>query len=361
MMISNVAGDIQKILHQLPQESLDLARLAHQPKLKERVEKIVEVHPLRQRILDELFGSGPLEKLLSDEEITEIIVNGHDSIWFEKHGEFRPLADHFLSPFTLSQFISRICSEAKMKLDLSQPFADGSWKGLRVHLAQAPLSEQSFTVCLRRHPKSSWRLFEFLENGFCTRDEADVLKSLIETRANFLVVGPTGSGKTSLLSALLNELPDNERLVVIEDTPEIKLPNKFSTRLVTRLDDHGVLKNFNQSDLVKQSLRMRPSRLVVGEVRGPEAKDLLLALSTGHSGSLGSLHASCARQALLRLEMLVQMGAPLWSLDTVRNLILLSLQFIVVVEMKNRRRRLEGVYKLSALEKFGFLLEKIDC
>jgi pilus assembly protein CpaF len=363
-MTSELRDDLNDLLKKLPAEiNLDLAgaasRFSSEPSLKKKVEGLVEAHPSRERILGELFGTGPLAPLLEDETITEIIVNGFSSIYFERDGAFYKHDDHFLSAFTLSQFIQFLCSEAKIRLDLNHPFADGFWRGLRVHIAQAPLVSASHTLCLRRHPKKSWRLSDFAERGWAEASQIDKLQSLLRDRTNLLIVGPTGSGKTSLISALLSEIPQTERAVVIEDTPEIHLPNAISTKLLTRADNQGILKDFSQTDLVKQSLRMRPERLVIGEVRGGEARDLLLALSTGHTGSLGSLHANSAKQALLRLEMLIQMGAPAWSQETIRQLILLGLGALVVVEIKDGKRKLEGIYKICSLEKIGFLLEKI--
>jgi len=364
MTISSLRADMEGLLARLPSEiHLDLRdgshRFSREPSIREKVVDLLGDNPERERILQELFGCGPLTPLLENPLVTEIIVNGHDSIWYEENGQFFPLTDHFLSPFTLSQFVQLICLEARLRLDLNQPFADGCWRGFRVHLAQSPLVHVPHTLCLRKHPRASWRLDQLVDQGWAERSDLALLRQLIDERKNMLIIGPTGSGKTSVLSALLAEVPATERVVIIEDTSEIHPPNAFCTKLLTRVDSQGILRNFDQSELVRQSLRMRPSRLVVGEVRGPEAKDLLLALSTGHSGSLGTLHAFSARQALLRLEMLVQMGAPDWSLDTVRQLIRLSLQVVVVVSQQDGRRYLEGIHKICALEKVGFLLEKM--
>ena len=199
-----------------------------------------------------------------------------------------------------------------------------------------------------------------MERNWASSDDMAVLRRLLGERANLLVAGPTGTGKTSLLSALLAELPREERVVIVEDTDEIRVPNEASTKLLTRIDaQRNIAQSLNKRRwFAKKLARMRPQRLVVGEVRGNEAKDLLLALSTGHSGSFGSIHASSARQALLRLEMLVQMGAPDWSLETIRQLIYLSLHALIVVKLESGTRRLDGVYRISTLEKCGFLLEK---
>jgi pilus assembly protein CpaF len=173
------------------------------------------------------------------------------------------------------------------------------------------------------------------------------------------LIGPTGSGKTAVLNACLAEISKDERVVILEDTDELRCANPLSTKLLSRWDSQKILSEVTLSDLVRLSLRLRPDRLVMGEVRGPEAKDLLMALSTGHRGSLATLHAETAQQALLRLEMLIQLGAPQWSLQAVRQLIHLSLDVIVVLKMEGRRRRLHGMWRLSSLETFGFTLEPI--
>lgn len=359
-----VREEIDRLLEKLPGEvHLDLSeaavRLKGEPLLKQKIENLLTGHHNGERILQELFGCGPLTPLLTDEAVTEIIVNGPNAIWFERDGRFFRHEDHFHSSFTLSQFVQLICLESRLRIDLNQPFSDGLWRGLRVHLAQAPLADRAFSICLRRHPANTWTLATLAEVEWATSEEIELLRRLLRERWNLMVIGPTGAGKTSVLAALLADLPANERVIVIEDTDEIHVPNEASLKLLTRVDSQRILRDFDASDLVRQSLRMRPARLVLGEVRGGEAKDLLLALSTGHSGSLGSLHAATAKQALLRLEMLVQMGAPQWRYETVRQLIHASLHALVVVEIKNGRRRLEGVYQICALEKIGFLLEKM--
>lgn len=363
-MICDLRKDLESLLERIPAEMrLDLSetteRFQGDVTVKKRMEDLLKIHPERDRILEELFGCGPLQKLLDDENVTEIIVNGPDAIWFETAGRFHRHDDVFLSPFTLSQFVQKICMESRLRLDLNQPFADGSWRGLRVHLAQAPLVSVPHSICLRRHPRYQWTLERLMQNNWASPCDLEILTSLLRMRKNFLVVGPTGAGKTSVLSALLAELEPIDRAIVIEDTDEIQVGHDLSTKMLVRRESLGALKAYDQAELVKQSLRMRPHRLIVGEVRGGEAKDLLLALSTGHAGSLGTLHAHSPRQALLRLEMLVQMGAPEWSLDTIRKLILLSVDALVMIDMQAGHRRLEGIYKICSLEKVGFLIEKM--
>lgn len=235
-----------------------------------------------------------------------------------------------------------------------------TYKNFRVHIAIAPITPQGACVSFRRHPDSPWTFQALEKKDWASLSDLQRLKDLVINQHNLLIVGPTGSGKTSILNACLQEIPNNERVVCIEDTNEIKLPNIFSTKLLTRKSEEDLYRDFSQQDLLYEALRMRPQRLVMGEIRGPEAKDYLMALSTGHSGCLCTLHADNAKQALWRLEMLVQMGAPQWSLETVRRLIHLSVHRIVLLENQNTtgQRSLEGIYKISSLEDFGFLIEK---
>jgi pilus assembly protein CpaF len=314
----------------------------------------------RERLANEFFREGPLTSILSETGLQEIIVNGRKDIWIESAGLFRKHSDEFLSELTFKNFIDRICAEAELKIDLAQPFTDGRWRDFRVHLGRAPLTDCDFHLSLRKVPENPWTLKSLVEAGWADTAKVAVLKDQIEKRKNILYVGPTGCGKTTVLGASLRELAENERVVIIEDTDELRRPNSASTKMLTRGTGSPSLPEVTLSDLVRQSLRMRPSRLIMGEVRGPEAKDLLLALATGHSGSLGTLHASDPRQALLRLEMLVQLGAPQWSVQAVRQLIQLSVDTLVVCGNENGHRCLKGIYKVAALESFGFLLEDIQ-
>lgn len=310
------------------------------------------------RLQNEFFNLGPLEPLLKDHGVTEIIANGKDEIWLEREGRLQKCEDAFLTPPTFKNAIDRICSESGLTLNLSQPFADGRWREFRVHLACAPLVSHDFHLTLRRIAETPWTLERLEQRGWASSAQLDSMRTLIRERKNILVVGATGSGKTSVLGALLKTLPCDERAVIIEDTDELPIANAASTKLLAR-PPTPALRGVDLGELVRQSLRMRPQRLVVGEVRGGEAKDLLLALATGHSGSFGTLHAADARQALLRLEMLVQMGAPQWSVQAVRQLIQFSVEALVVCGNSSGHRRLEGLYKVAALESFGFLVERL--
>ncbi|MGZ3721310.1 MAG: CpaF family protein [Bdellovibrionales bacterium] len=338
-------------------DSLDLERPSADELLRQMIGEAPEM--LRVRLHDEFFGLGPLVELATDKSIQEIVVNGAREIWFERSGVFSRHPDGFLSDLTYKNFVDRLCAAAQIKVDLAQPFADGRWLDFRVHLGCAPLTHCHFHLTLRRLPENPWTLTQLVAAEWASQEKMDVLKTLVLDRKNILFLGPTGCGKTTVLGACLKELPLSERVVILEDTDELPRPNSASTKMLTRSHACASLPEVSLTDLVRQSLRMRPFRIVMGEVRGGEAKDLLLALATGHSGSLGTLHASEARQALLRLEMLVQLGAPQWSVQAIRQLIQLSVDALVVCGNSGGHRRLEGIYKVAALESFGFLLEPL--
>lgn len=364
----NIFEQVQKIEKKIKDHgNLDLSfrNFEEQKSHRELIDLIIndEVQALeersRLRVLSEFNGFGPLSTLIEDESITEIIINGPSAIWFERRGELRRHDDAFSSAISYENFILRICQMAQVHYTLEQPMVDGSLLNFRLHLISEELTKTTAVLSLRRHPQNPWTLKSLLQIGWCRPEELEIIQQIISRRDNFLVIGSTGSGKTSVLNACLQNLPENERVVIIEDTSELKTPNSASTKLITRKDANQSLQEITQAELVKQSLRMRPDRIVMGEIRGPEAKDLLMTLSTGHAGSFASLHATDPQQAILRLEMLIQLGAPFWSLEAIRNLIFLSLQKIIVVgRNESGGRELKGIYSLASREDSGILIER---
>lgn len=316
--------------------------------------------PEVDRIRAEFFGYGPLETLLTQKNITEILVNNLQDIWFEEDGYLKKHDDFFYSKTTFNFVFERMCLEANIHINAQRPFADASFRNYRFSIAGGDVSGGQVQFSLRQHPDNPWSLEKLLAEKWTSPDQGEKLKELIQSRKNFLVVGGTGSGKTSVCNALLNIVAHDQRVMVIEDTREIKLPNGASTRLLTRMDPNQELPDIDQGQLVRRALRLRPDRIVLGEIRGAEAKDLLLALTTGHPGSFSTIHAEDAAQALIRLEMLIQLGAPQWSLQAVRRLIQMSLHCIIVVQKTAEgHRRLKGLYKISSLEDQGFLLDPL--
>jgi pilus assembly protein CpaF len=313
----------------------------------------------KSRISNEFFRNGPLEILFANSEITEIIVNGPEAIFYELGGILHEHSDKFLSDYTFEKFINRICDLSQCVLNLESPFADGVFKNFRISIVDKSITNSFTSINFRRHPLVSWTFESLIQNNWCSANLYSEFQSLISERKNFLIIGSTGSGKTSVLNSFLNLTPKNERSIIIEDTSEIASPNGASTKLLTQKDSNNIRSEITQTDLVKRSLRLRPDRLIMGEIRGIEAKDFLMALSTGHLGSIGTLHANDPHQALIRLEMLVQMGAPQWSLAAIRRLIFLSLDLILVIGKNNYGKRIfKGAYQLCSLEEHGFLLDK---
>ena len=327
-------------------------------KVKEVLNQKCECPSIKQRLEEEFLGSGPLLPLTLDQEVTEIIIDGRDNIFFEKKGKLFTHDDAFLSSFTFENFVHRVSASSKVTPNIKTPWADGKWKNFRAHIITSPLVKNSHHITLRRHPKSAWT-FDQLESALWAPPSAvSIMKELVEKRMNILIAGPASSGKTSVLNACLNHVSPRERVITIEDSDELAPLAPYSVKLLTRSETQH-LTAVSQADLVSQSLRMRPDRIVMGEVRGPEAKDLILALATGHSGSMGTIHASHHKQALLRLELLVQLGNLSWSSPAVQSLIHLGLQAVVLVRKENEKRILQGIYHITGLEKTGFLFDPL--
>ena len=363
--LQSVFSSIFKKFQELPQ--IDFSQFNSfqhsDTKLNNMKEKLKNLVPPQHysRLSAELFGLGPIETLMENKNISEIIINGKDHIFYEQKGELFFSEDTFLSELTFHNCIHRILEEAGVLINLKQPFADGSWRGWRIHITSQPIVNVDFHLSLRRHPEKPWTFSKLKDQGWAPEQALEIIKKILLEKSNLLIVGPTSSGKTSVLNACLQFLPEKERIISIEDSSELLLPNVFSTKLFTRTNSNSpdTLLNIDQSELVRQSLRMRPDRIIMGEARGPEAKDLLMALATGHSGSLGTIHANNHKQALWRLEMLVQMGAPSWNTYTIRQMITLSIEYLIVLGPYKGERKLMGIYKLTGVEKTGFLFETL--
>lgn len=312
-----------------------------------------------KRMWCEFFEHGPLNSLIANPDVTEILVNSPNSIWYEINGRLMPLNDRFYHEVTFKNFIDRLSIESKLNINIENPAAYGEWKKFRVTLVHSSITKDFPGVSLRRLAPSSWSIEDMMKNNWSSREDLEILKKIIQTNKNILVVGSTGAGKTSLINALIKEIPKNERIITIEDTPELTPQSDSALQLLTQ--NQSLEKCITSNDLLKYSLRLRPDRIIMGEIRGEEAKDFILTLSTGHAGSMSTLHADNPHQALFRLEMLVQMGAPQWSLQTIRRMIWLSLNYIVCCHKDTLgQRRLKGIYKITSLEETGFLLEQVD-
>lgn len=312
------------------------------------------------RVQSELTGLGPLDTLIENERVTEILVNHFNQIYYEELGKLQKLNDSFFSEQSYRQAIDRLSQKCQSYLCREKPFVEKQFGNLRVTIIFDEISRGNPILSIRKQPASRWTLQKLFEKNWCNEEQLKLIKQILNNRKNFLVVGGTGSGKTSFLQSLLEEFSQTERAVIIEDTQELHLPNQASASLLTRQDPSGCVSDINMDDLLKRALRLRPDRLVIGEIRGSEAKSLLMSMATGHDGSFGSLHARTAHECLLRLEMLIQIGAPQWNLHSIRRLIGLTIQNIFVIEKVDRKRQLQGIYQISSVEETGITLMRLD-
>ena len=362
----NLVKEFENILY-LFQNSLINKNISLSPQEEKNKDKII--HKLinensseknKKRIQSEFSGFGPLDPLLSQSDINEIIINGKNHIFYEKYGKIRPLEDRFLSQVTFHNIVEKIGTQTHITVNLKKPFAEGKWGPFRILILRPPIVKGDFHLCLRRQTQSFWTFEKLEKQNWAPQPAIQMIRQLIQDQLNFLIVGATSSGKTSVLNSCLQDTKAYDRIISIEDTDEIILPNAVSTKLLTQNDPESSKTLITQQDLVRQSLRLRPDRIVMGEVRGGEAKDLLLALATGHRGSIGTLHGNDHKQALWKLETLAHMGAPQWNSSTIQKLIFSSLQALIVLEKREGIRLLKGIYKIAALEQpTGFLFESL--
>ncbi len=314
----------------------------------------------QQRIIDELEKLGPIQNYIDDPDVTEILVNQPDQVIYEKFGVLNLAEDFFFNRETYHECIERLCQMCGSYINKEKPFIETQIGHLRMTIIYGDLSRGYHLLSIRKQSKKTMTLEQLHQKDWCTDAELILLKRIIEQKENFIVVGGTSSGKTTVLQALLKEINPASRNILIEDTQELRPTNSLSVSLLTKTDFTHPKNSVTMTDLLKRALRLRPDRLIIGEIRGGEATDLLMALSTGHEGSFGSLHAKNHSEALLRLEMLIQMGAPRWQQDSIRKLIGLTIKYIIVVKKEKSRRLLEGIFKLTSVESNGITTMKID-
>src|SRR6516162_3018499 len=268
-----------------------------------------ERESISREILDEIFGLGPLEQLLKDPNVSDILVNRYDRVYVEKAGKLELTALAFKDNTHLMQIIDRIASRVGRRIDESSPMVDARLTdGSRVNAIIPPLAIDGACLSIRRFGRDPITARQMIENKTLTEPMLELLSSMVKGRLNIVVSGGTGAGKTTLLNVLSGYIPNTERIVTIEDAAELQLKQEHVVRLETRppnIEGKGAVR---QRQLVINSLRMRPDRIVVGEVRGEEAFDMLQAMNTGHEGSMTTVHANSQRDALARVESMVSMA-----------------------------------------------------
>jgi pilus assembly protein CpaF len=270
---------------------------------------LAEKEKIQSDLLDEIFGLGPLEQLLSDSTISDILVNSSDRIYVERHGILQRVDVRFRDDAHLMQVIDRIVSKVGRRIDESSPMVDARLPdGSRVNAIIPPLALDGPSLSIRRFGSSPLTAERLLEYKAISKDMLDVLTAAVKARISVLISGGTGAGKTTFLNMLSGYIPRNERLVSIEDAAELQLQQENVVRLETRPPNVEGVGAVRQRQLLINSLRMRPDRIIVGEVRGDEAFDMLQAMNTGHEGSMATIHANTCRDALSRLESMVAMA-----------------------------------------------------
>ncbi|MGP3927141.1 CpaF family protein [Streptomyces sp. 8N616] len=299
---------------------------------------------LIRRVVDEALGLGVLEPLLEDASITEIMVNGPDQVFVERGGRVEQVPVRFASHEQLMQTIERIVSTVNRRVDESNPMVDARLpSGERVNVIIPPLSLTGATLTIRRFPRS-YTLQELIGLGTLDQHMLMLLAGLVRAKFNVIVSGATGSGKTTLLNALSGLIPDGERIITVEDAAELQLQQNHVIRLETRPPNVEGKGQITVRDLVRNSLRMRPDRIIVGEVRGGETLDMLQAMSTGHDGSLATVHANSAEDALMRLQTLGSMSEVKIPFEALRDQINSAVDCIVQLT-----RHTDGTRKVSEI------------
>ena len=300
---------------------------------------------LIKRVIDDAVGLGVLEPLIADHSVTEIMVNGPEDVFIERSGRIERVPTRFTSEAELYQLIDRIVSSVNRRVDESSPMVDARLPGgERVNVIIPPLALDGPTITIRRFPQP-FRLPDLVARKSLPQQAADLLGALVAARFNILVSGGTGSGKTTFLNALSGMISDRERIITIEDAAELSLQQPHVVRLEARPANTEGTGQVTIRDLVKNSLRMRPDRIIVGEVRGGETLDMLQAMNTGHEGSLTTVHANSATDALSRLETLSSMSDVTLPVETVRDQINGAIDIIIQLE-----RDSTGMRRVSTIE-----------
>jgi pilus assembly protein CpaF len=367
----NPAQRFQKLkadIHRQLVEALDISRLEKMKpeRLRREVralaEQLTQTTPeplnegereqLTDEIMNEAFGLGPLEAFMNDPSVSDILVNGPHLVFVERHGQIKETPVVFADNAHLIQIIQRIAARVGRRVDEMSPMVDARLPdGSRVNAIIPPLSLDGPILSIRRFG-IRLRSEDLLANGTLPIPMLTFLRAVVQARLNMIISGGTGAGKTTMLNTLSRFIPDDERLVTIEDSAELLLQQRHVVRLETRLPNMEGAGQYTQRELVRNSLRMRPDRIIIGEVRGGEALDMLQAMNTGHEGSLTTIHANDTRDALARLEMMVTMAGFEMPISVIRQYIGSALRIIVhLARLKGGARRVMRVSEIVGLKK----------
>lgn len=320
--------------------------------IKNVVMSIAEQEELLEDICNDVLGYGPLEPLLARDDIADIMVNGSRTTYIEVDGKVEETGVRFADNTQLMNICQRIVSQVGRRVDESSPICDARLPdGSRVNVIAPPLSIDGAALTIRKFKKDRLKLAQLVEFGSITPEAKRILEIIGRVRCNVLISGGTGSGKTTLLNCLTGSIDEEERVITCEDSAELQLQQPHVVRLETRppnLEGEGEI---TMRDLVKNCLRMRPERIIVGEVRGPEAFDLLQAMNTGHDGSMGTLHSNSPREALSRLESMIMMGGFQLPIKTIREMITGSVDVIIQASrLRDGSRKITHITEVLGME-----------
>lgn len=360
--------ELKERLHQRVIEMLDLNAIgtmsqgAVTDQLTKLIEQLLQQEsvPLNQRervqitqdILHEVLGLGPLEPLLADQTVNDILVNGHKQVFVERSGRLELTPIQFKDDAHLKKIIEKIVSRVGRRIDESVPMVDARLAdGSRVNAIIPPLAIDGPSLSIRKFSKDPLQLYHLVEKRSLTPEIGELMKAIVQARLNILISGGTGSGKTTLLNVLSGFIPNDERIVTIEDAAELQLRQDHVVRLETRPANIEGKGEIAQRELVKNALRMRPDRIILGEVRGAESLDMLQAMNTGHDGSLTTVHANSCRDALTRIETLVSMAGFNLAAKAMRHYVSSALDVVIqIARLSDGTRKLISLQEVVGME-----------
>src|SRR5258707_13427701 len=342
-------------LEKLPEEEMraHIQQLVAQYVMVERLAlNAQELNDFVTEILDEMTGLGPLEPLLKDGSISDILINGHECVYVERGGLLEPCGVRFKDEAHLLRIINKIVPPVGRRVDESHPLCDARLlDGSRVNVAVRPVGVDGPLVSIRKFSKKPFNLNRLVEYNAIRPQMAEVLAAAVRARVTTIISGGTGSGKTTMLNALSAFISEKERLITIEDAAELQLQQPHVARMETRPPNIEGKGEIRQRELVKNALRMRPERIILGECRGEEAFDMLQAMNTGHEGSMATIHANNPREAISRLEQLVGMAGLPMTIASVRGQIAAAVRMIVQLQrMADGKRRVTSVAEITGME-----------
>ena len=360
--------DAKVRLHRKLIEEINLSALEKLPEdeIRKHVQQLVSQYILVERlalnaeelagfvteILDEMTGLGPIEPLLKDGSVSDILINGHECVYVERGGILEPTAVRFKDEAHLLRIVNKIVSAVGRRVDESHPLCDARLlDGSRVNVAVRPVAVDGPLLSIRKFSKRPFNLNKLVEIGALRPQMAELLGAAVKARVTTIISGGTGSGKTTMLNALSAFISDKERLVTIEDAAELQLQQPHVGRMETRPPNVEGKGEIRQRDLVKNALRMRPDRVILGECRGEEAFDMLQAMNTGHEGSMETIHANTPRDALSRLEQMIGMAGLPMTISSIRGQIAAAIKVIVQLSrLSDGKRRVMSIAEITGLE-----------